>query len=353
MMSLLNYNRADLIRYVRRKFGKSEIYGDTLFRSLYKGVCRDRSFENSPSYFHFLDCIEREPLPRITGKAESEGTVKFLLDMGRGFSSESVLIPMKGYSTLCLSSQLGCRFGCVFCATGAMGFVKNLTTAEIVSQVMTARFTMGVRNLQNIVFMGMGEPFDNFENMITALDILSDGRGLNIPKRRISISTAGHVEGIERLTELCSLRPEDHFHTLHLSVSLHSAVEATRSSLMPVNKRFPLTVLKESLINSPFSKIKDGLYIEYMIIPGVTDTGRELDSLLRFLEGMKVKINLIPYNPVSGTAWRAPREEETASVWQFLKERGYYCRTRISKGEKLMAACGQLGSRSSDNECTG
>jgi 23S rRNA (adenine2503-C2)-methyltransferase len=354
MMTLLNYTRAELIDYVRNNFAKGEYYGNALFRELYGNSDRVRDRESNPAFSSFYKTVtQQSPLPPVTGRHEEEGIVKFLLDMGGGYSTESVLIPMKNYSTLCLSSQIGCRFACSFCATGKMGFIRNLSTAEILAQVMRARFSLKCNNLQNIVFMGMGEPFDNFDNIIRSIDILSDERGLNIPKRRISVSTAGHCEGIRKLSELSERHPEDHYHTLHLSVSLHSAVEETRNSLMPIGRKYPLDELRETLIDSPYSKIKDGLYIEYLIIPGLTDRVEEIEALQGFLEGMQAKINLIPYNPVKGSPWKAPTNEEINRIWNSLKNAGFYCRTRLSKGETMMAACGQLGSRRNKNEHTG
>ncbi|MDC7235230.1 MAG: 23S rRNA (adenine(2503)-C(2))-methyltransferase RlmN [Spirochaetales bacterium] len=347
MMHLLDFTRAELIDHVRETTGRGDFYGDALFRELYGNPQKKKERADSPVFQKFYNKITREtPLPGITERRSEEGTTKYLLPMAGGYSSESVLIPMKNYSTLCLSSQIGCRFACAFCATGQMGFIRNLSAAEILAQVLAARFELGCDNLQNIVFMGMGEPFDNFENVIKAVDILSDERGRDIPKRRISLSTAGHCEGIRRLSALCASRPEENYHTLHLSISLHSALEETRNSLMPIGRRYPLEDLRQALLDSPYSRIKDGLYIEYLIIPGVTDTAAGLDALKAFLEGMEAKINLIPYNPVKGSPWKAPTNEETDRVWKLLKDAGYYCRTRLSKGENMMAACGQLGSRS-------
>ncbi len=362
MLDLLGMTRPELIAYVAEKFGKGEFYGDALFRELYGNSDRGRERSSSPAFVKFYSDLTSSPLPEVVRKEEEAGTVKFLLEMdkfpgttpgnspdtiiGRSRCSESVLIPMKNYSTLCLSSQIGCRFGCRFCATGQMGLVRNLSAAEIMAQVWTARFTLGASDLQNIVFMGMGEPFDNFDSILKAIDILSDERGLGIPKRRISVSTAGHCGGIEKLSALCAREPGENYHTLHLSLSLHSAIPEVRNSLMPIGKIYPLKQLRQCLQASPFSRIKDGLYIEYLIIPGVTDRPSDIDALKNFLDGMQVKINLIPYNPVKGSSWRAPCPEEINSLWLNLKESGYYCRTRTSKGETMMAACGQLGSRS-------
>lgn len=354
MMDLLGYTRTALIDYVRDNFAKGKYYGNALFRELYGNPDRSRDRETNPAFESFYKSLVNEnPLPPVTGRTVEDETVKFLLDMGEGYSSESVLIPMRNYSTLCVSSQIGCRFACRFCATGQMGFVRHLSTAEIMAQVLRARFSMDGSNLQNIVFMGMGEPFDNFDNVIRAIDIISDERGLNIPKRRISVSTAGHCGGIRRLTELCRDHASEYYHTLHLSISLHSAVEKTRNSLMPIGHKYPLNALREAVLNSPYSRVKDGLYIEYLLIPGLTDTDEEMAALMDFLRGMQVKINLIPYNRVKGSPWKAPTNEEINRIWSLLKDAGFYCRTRLSKGDTMMAACGQLGGRRKTNEYTG
>ena len=328
------------------KWGKSRTYGDALFRQLYGSPKGRTEFRASAPFRSFTEDLLIDDLPALTDRQEEDGTVKFLLDMEAGIGSESVIIPMQGHSTLCVSSQLGCRYGCSFCATGQLGLIRNLSTAEIVAQVIRARQQSEGVNLQNVVFMGMGEALDNFENLIESLRILSDERGLNIPKRRISVSTAGHAEGIRRLSALCREQEDEHFHTLHLSLSLHSADEETRAELMPITRIYPLADLKAALAGSPYASLKDGLYIEYLQIPGVTDRERDLDALKRFLEGLRANINLIPYNPVKGSPWRAPTSEETDSLWNTIREVGYACRTRKSKGESMMAACGQLGSRS-------
>ena len=153
------------------------------------------------------------------------------------------------------------------------------------------------------------------------------------------------MPGIRELTRLCREEPEKKYGKLHLSLSLHSADPDTRDSLMPINRAWPLEELKKSLMESPYSSVKDGLYIEYIILPGITDTAAQIDKLLFFLEGMDVKINLIPYNPGKDPLFRKPDKEEVDRLWEILREKGYSCRTRNSRGETVMAACGQLGNR--------
>ncbi len=332
--AFLEYPYEELIQELSIQTGRTPFYGDLLFRSLYGGKTSP-----SPQGQAFLEELLQDPLPVPKIQQAVEGTLKFSLNLG-GFV-EAVLIPMARHMTLCLSSQLGCAFGCLFCNTGRGGFQRNLSTGEILQQVLVAKEVLGVKNLRNIVFMGMGEPLDNFSSVIRGIDILSDSRGLAIPKRRISLSTAGHCEGIRRLSALCK-GPGD-YQTLHLSVSLHSAREETRRRLMPITRRYPLSELREVLLASPYAQRKDGLYIEYLIIPGVSNAPSDLRALVAFLKGMKARVNLIPYNPIPQAPWRSPREEELQRVWEYLRERGFSCRTRQSRGESLMAACGQLG----------
>ncbi len=332
--------------FVRQNWGKSPTYGDALFRHIYGNSSGDKTFRSSSGFKDFLKILEKElSLPPVSACRREDNGVKFLLDLGEKTSPESVIIPMATSATLCLSSQIGCAYGCSFCATGALGFIRNLSAAEILAQYETARRLDEGKNLRNIVFMGMGEPFDNFEAVIRALDILSDERGAAIPKRRISLSTAGHIPGIRRLTELCRREPGKNYHCLHLSLSLHSGVDKSRSALMPINRLYPLGEIKKALLESPYSRRKDGLYIEYLLIPGITDTDREIGALKFFLKGLKSKINLIPYNPVPCCTWRGPKEEEVQKVLDSLRLEGLFCRIRKSKGRSIMGSCGQLGAQ--------
>ena len=200
--------------------------------------------------------------------------------------------------------------------------------------------------------MGMGEPFENLTEVLRAVDIVSDPRGMNIPAKYISLSTAGFIPGIRELTRLCRRDGREYnYHKMHLSLSLHSADPGTRDRLMPINRAYPLEELRESILKSPYSQVKDGLYIEYLILPGITDTEDQIDKLLIFLEGMEAKINLIPYNPGRSPLFRKPEKEEVDRLWERLKACGYQCRTRISRGENLMAACGQLGGEGKEDNC--
>jgi len=349
-MELLNYSYDHLIGFMARQYGKRAYHGDALFRHLYSrgqlDLKNDPLFDGNPELVSSLERDFPLNLPLIRTRQKEGDTLKFTLNLDPEINCETVLIPMKKYSTLCLSSQMGCRWNCQFCETGKLGLHRNLSTSEIMAQLMTARFALNADKLRNLVFMGMGEPLENLDALMESIDIMTDPRGLNLHAKHISISTAGYIPGINRLRDLCREYPHRNYQKLHLGLSLHSADPETRSSLMPINRVYPLDELKKSLLSSPYSQVKDGLYIEYIVLPGVTDKPEQIDKLLYFLEGLTAKINLIPYNPGSNPIFRKPEEEEVDRLWEILNEKGYSCRTRKSRGESVMAACGQLGRRS-------
>lgn len=276
-------------------------------------------------------------LPQLVREQKEGDTIKALLNYPSGGSSESVFIPMHGHNTLCLSSQVGCARGCTFCRTAKMGLVRNLKAGEIVAQVMHHRFREG-REIRNIVFMGMGEPFDNLDEVIRAVDILSHPHGLALLKRHISLSTCGQGEGLEQFGKLIRERPEEAYQTLRIAVSLNAADNEKRSKMMPVNRLWPLEQLKLCLQKLPQSKRKDGLYFEYVLIKGVNDSREDADNFLRFMDGLVCKVNLIPLHGGENT----PARDDMDRFHRWIREGGRECRTRKSKGKDILAACGQL-----------
>ena len=211
-----------------------------------------------------------------------------------------------------------------------MGLVRSLTVDEIIAQWAVLKFLMDL-SPRNIVFMGMGEPFDNFDAVLQAVDILSDPRGPNIPKRRISISTSGHVDGIRRLTHLENTKPDNAYRTLHLSVSVNAPDDVLRNRLMPINKIWPLADLKAALLEAPQSHHKDALYFEYVLIPGVNDGEHHAEKLIAWMDGMEAKVNLIPYHPRRKSPWKAPDEKSVERFHRIIRSSGRECRTRKSK----------------------
>jgi 23S rRNA (adenine2503-C2)-methyltransferase len=237
--------------------------------------------------------------------------------------------------TLCLSSQVGCKMGCTFCETGRMGLLRNLSAAEIVSEVVTVGAVLGWR-ARNLVFMGMGEALDNAEQLIQALRVLADQRGLHFSQERITVCTAGHREGLLRLGALGWKR-------LNLSLSLNAADDAVRDRIMPVNRRTPLAELQRVLAAYP-QRRNFTLGVNYCLMPGINDRPGDAQAVARFCASLgRVLINLIPYNPGSAPLTRAPSEEEVAAFIAALRAAGLAVRRRITKGRSIMAACGQLG----------
>lgn len=307
---------------------------------------------------------------RVVHEESEEGTTtKFLqavpgVERGRlaergGFASlqvESVVIPMVGRRgkpshSLCVSSQVGCAMGCAFCETAQMGLIRNLTAAEIVGQWFAATHRTGgegPRRVSNIVFMGMGEPMDNFDAVCQAIRVLCDHDGAAIGASNIAVSTVGRIDGLAKLAELVR---EPGFHRLGLAVSMNAPNDAVRSALMPVNRGMPMADLREALLSFPV-RVGAKICFEYVLIPGVNDDRQHASELAAYLEpfgargGSRVPsglVNLIPYNPRRDSPWRAPLETEVEQFMRWLVEAGVYVKRRRTKGRALMAACGQLG----------
>lgn len=291
-------------------------------------------FQNAPLLFkQIISLCNFELLPVATSQSDGN-TSKFLLRTNDGLDIESVLIPMKSGATLCVSSQIGCRMGCTFCETGRMGLLRNLNAAEIVNQLLVARHVLNLP-VRNIVFMGMGEPFDNYEAVMQAVKVLTDPKGCNFGKRQITISTSGSIEGIQQLMN----EPGE---TPNLAVSITAADDTLRDKLMPVNRKWNLEELHRTM-TAYCNSTKREILIAYVLLQGVNDTLEHADSLASYLKGLAVKINVIPYNAQKRDQFAAP---ETASLEAFvarLRQHGYYTLLRRTKGRSIMAACGQLG----------
>ena len=354
VLKSLGLTREELISAFGTEYGKGAYHAEALFRHLYS--CGNADISGLQEFLPAADLasrVERDyrvVLPHQDAVHEDGGTRKYSLVMADGSRTESVIIPMADWNTLCISSQIGCRRGCVFCETARMGLVRNLDASEIVAQWAFSRFILGV-SPRNIVYMGMGEPFDNFDQVIRSIRILSDSRGVGIPKKRISLSTCGHVEGIRRLTTLETEYPDEAWRTVHLAVSLNSPDDEKRSRLMPINRQWPLAELRNALLEAPQSTIKDALYFEYVVIPGVNSSEEDADRLAAFMEGMTAKVNIIPYHPGTGSRWIAPEAETMDRFHQAIRSRGIECRTRHSRGKDIRAACGMLGGPGSKADC--
>ena len=266
-----------------------------------------------------------------------DGTRKFLFGLEDGERIESVLIPEKGHYTLCISSQVGCAQQCRFCYTGRMGFRRDLKAAEIVNQVLAVRAALpaGDRPLTNVVLMGMGEPLANFENTLQALNILLSPQGLQLSPRHLTLSTAGLIPQMDLLGRSSPV---------NLAVSLNAADDATRDQLMPVNRRYPIPALIEACRRYPLPPRKR-ITFEYILIQGVNDSPASARLLSDRLQGIKAKINLIPFNPHPGIDFRPPSEKHIAAFQEILIQRHFTVMVRRSKGADISAACGQLHAR--------
>jgi len=280
----------------------------------------------------------------VTDLKSADGTRKWLLRMPDGQEVESVHIPEEDRGTLCVSSQVGCTLTCRFCHTGTQRLVRNLDAAEIVAQVMLARDMLGEwpappdgRMLSNIVMMGMGEPLFNYDNVAKALKIVMDGDGISISKRRITLSTSGVVPMMERCGQELNV---------NLAVSLHAVTDELRDIIMPINRKYPLRELMDACRNYPGLSNARRITFEYVMLKGINDTPADARALVKLLEGVPAKINLIPFNEWPG----APYERSTAKAIQvfgdIVNNAGYASPVRTPRGEDIMAACGQLKSAS-------
>lgn len=264
-----------------------------------------------------------------------DGTEKFLFKLEDGNFIETVLIPSGHRATLCLSTQVGCKFACAFCASGLKGYKRNLSAGEILDQILYAKFTLG-QELTNFVFMGMGEPLDNFENVARAIRLMNTPEGLGIAARRITVSTSGVIPGIERFKEL-GLQ-------VGLSLSLHSANDGLRGRLMPISRTFALErVLKacEDYMRATGRKMT----IEVVLIAGVNDSIQDAAGLTEIAKRLRAKVNLIPYSPCPGLDFKTPPDGVIDAFQRKLSAGGVSVTLRRSKGRDILAACGQLAGR--------
>ncbi|MBX3505387.1 MAG: 23S rRNA (adenine(2503)-C(2))-methyltransferase RlmN [Parvibaculum sp.] len=287
----------------------------------------------------------------VTEQKSVDGTRKWLLRLPSGVPGvpgpeiETVYIPEEGRGTLCVSSQVGCTLTCTFCHTGTQKLVRNLTAGEIVGQVLIARDALGEwpnsnrnsddRLITNIVMMGMGEPLYNFDNVRDALDVISDGEGISLSKRRITLSTSGVVPMIEKAGADIGCM---------LAISLHAVNDETRNKLVPLNKKYPIRELLDACRNYPGLSNARRITFEYVMLKGVNDSIEDAKELVRLLKGIPAKINLIPFNPWPGSPYECSDWAQIEKFADFVNRAGYASPVRTPRGRDIMAACGQLKS---------
>jgi 23S rRNA (adenine2503-C2)-methyltransferase len=337
-LRLLEMTHAELAAAFGTHFGKGPYLAGALYREFYKQLnpqaWQASAIQASPGLPDRLRQSMAYAPGEIVDEVHCEGVVKFVTELHDGQRIESVVLPMVSHDTVCVSSQAGCRMGCRFCETARLGLVRHLTTEEIVGQVYQARKRFGPR-IRNVVFMGMGEPFDNFDAVIQAVRVLSDQRGLDIAQRYITLSTAGRIDGIEKMAALGMPH-------LKLAVSLNAPDDALRSLLMPINQAAPLDRLQKALAAYPLKK-GAAVMIAYVLIPGVNDSPECARALSHWLAPLQAKVNLIPFNPGTAASYRPPTDAELERFRQWLIGMHVNVQKRASLGRDLMAACGQLG----------
>lgn len=322
---------------MRDRLGKGYQHALLLYQEWFRSgklINNHPAFKNAPLLLQDILNITDFSRPTLELNKHDGSTGKFLLKTEDQLEIESVLIPMPAGPTLCLSSQIGCRMGCAFCETGRMGLLKSLTVHEIVSQLFVARFTLN-SPVRNLVFMGMGEPFDNYENLMQAIRIFSDPHGFGLGPQHMTVSTSGRLNEIYRYIDETGPLP-------HLAVSLTAPTDELRNRLMPINRRHSLKELHQAMQTYNIKRGKS-ILVAYVLLRGLNDTIEHANQLADYLKGLDVKINVIPYNPQSHDRYSPPDQNTLEAFTTHLRKRGYYTLLRQTKGQKIMAACGQLG----------
>jgi 23S rRNA (adenine2503-C2)-methyltransferase len=337
-MNILALTLNQVVRKLEADYGKGRFHARALYREIFEkgnfhfGAAPE--FAASPALARALETeISVEPGQVVDSFQEGDLT-KFITRLSDNQKIESVIVPMNRYSTLCVSTQVGCRMGCAFCETGRLGLKRHLNVHEITGQVFNARHTLK-KPVKNVVFMGMGEPFDNFDAVMAAVRVMQVQQGFGIALRHITISTAGLVPGIEKLAA-------QNLPGIRLAVSINAPDNETRSRLMPVNRAWPLETLKSALERFPLAH-KGTFLFEYILIKGVNDSPAHAEQLAAFIHPLPVRLNLISCNPVPGLGFESPSDEQMNRFSQLLVKQGVFVIRRWSKGRSVSAGCGQLG----------
>ena len=354
MDSILDYTKDELKNILDKPFRAKQIF-DAIYTKYID------SFDNITT----LSKNSRDTLNKnykiITSKiikkeVSTDGSIKYLFELDDKHTIEAVLLLMKesqiddnnrikkeAQYTVCISTQVGCKMGCSFCLTAKGGFVRNLKTSEIIEQLLLIKKdnNFSARKRLNIVYMGMGEPLDNFENVIKAIRIFSDTDGLSISQKRQTISTSGISDKIKRLGELDL--------EVQLAISLHAVDDRLREELIPLNRAYPIKTIIEALKQFPTNKRRKIMF-EYLVIDRVNDDINSAKKLIRLLNGIRSKVNLIYFNPYPGSPYQRPSKQSMLKFQEYLINHGVLATIRESKGLDISAACGQL--REKDKETT-
>jgi 23S rRNA (adenine2503-C2)-methyltransferase len=345
--NLLDFDLEGLATFCA-ELGEKRFRATQLFRWIHQKGARDFSqmTDLAKSLREKLEGNARiEGLPLISQHESSDGTIKWLFDVGDGNAVESVFIPEDDRGTLCISSQAGCAVGCRFCSTGHQGFSRNLSTSEIIGQLWFAEHflrqhlkTGGERVISNVVMMGMGEPLQNYAALVPALRIMLDDHGYGLSRRRVTVSTSGVVPMIDRLSEDCPVA---------LAVSLHASNDELRDKLVPLNKKYPVAELLDACIRYLAHAPRDFITFEYCMLDGVNDTPEQARELARLLQthrgqGVSCKLNLIPFNPFPASGLVRSPQQRVQAFAKILSDAGIVTTVRKTRGDDIDAACGQL-----------
>ncbi|HAT1595052.1 TPA: 23S rRNA (adenine(2503)-C(2))-methyltransferase RlmN [Legionella pneumophila] len=346
-VNLLNYNYSQL-RELLMAWDEKPFRAQQLFQWIHQvGICDFAQMTNLGkvlrSKLSQLACVD---LPEIVACQKSaDGTHKWLLKLECGNCIETVFIPEANRGTLCVSSQVGCALNCSFCSTAKQGFNRNLSTAEIIGQVWLAARELsdnhGIhdKKITNVVMMGMGEPLLNFDNVVSAMNIMMDDLAYGLSKRRVTLSTSGVLPEMERLREVSPVA---------LAVSLHAPTDELRNELVPINKKYPLSQLislcKRYFKDEPRRKVT----FEYVMLKGVNDQPEHASQLIKLLHNVPAKVNLIPFNPFPLTQYQRSSQETIDAFREKLMKHGINTITRKTRGDDIDAACGQLAGEVKD-----
>jgi len=345
-INLLGLSRADLERVLQAR-GEKPFRTRQILQWIYqRGVTNfDDMTDLSKASRAWLKEETEIALPAVLSRNDSDdGTVKWLFASGSGQAVETVFIPEQDRGTLCISSQVGCALDCAFCATGAQGFNRNLSSAEIIGQVWHAMRELpkranGETAVTNVVFMGMGEPLANYRNVVSVLDLLVSDWALGLSRRRVTLSTSGLVPMIERLGDDCNVA---------LAVSLHAPNDELRNQIVPINKLHPIAALLEACWAYTAKNANRFVTFEYVMLRGINDSSAHADQLSALLTGKPAKINLIPFNPFPGTRFKRSSADTIRHFQNRLRQQGLVATTRRTRGADIDAACGQLAGKVSD-----
>jgi len=345
-IELIGLDRAELEAELAR-VGEPPFRARQLWHWIYHRGATDFALMTTLAKSFRADLAERYVVSRpraVVDRQSIDGTRKWLLGFADGQEAETVHIPEEDRGTLCVSSQIGCTLTCRFCHTGTQRLVRNLSAAEILGQIMLARDALQEwpsppdgRLISNIVMMGMGEPLYNYDNVAKALRIIMDGEGISISKRKITLSTAGVVPMIRRAgAEL----------GVNLAISLHAVTDELRDKIVPINKKYPIAELMDACRTYPGLSNARRITFEYVMLKGVNDSPADARALIKLIEGVPAKVNLIPFNAWPGAPFECSSNAAITAFSDIVFEAGYASPVRTPRGRDIMAACGQLKSAS-------